>query len=178
VLKCWGNLFNHGVSRPIHNGRGSMRSSSTCRNTLISSLPFLLSIIPAIRSATVVSYNENQVWNYLQRLPRENVSSNCANSLDRVETYLTDRSTLEEEREFFYASYGTGDATQFTSRDQDRWIYRAFECLKAAGETSYSASQYPLHYCYGFNGDKRETAYGICIPSVCANDRQLVGFPL
>jgi hypothetical protein len=107
-------------------------------------------------------------------LSRENVSSKCASSLDRVETYLTDKATLNEERQFFYQSYGTGDASQFTSRDQDRWIYRAFECLKAAGETSYSASQYPLHYCYGFNDKQRETAYGICIPSTCENDRQLV----
>ncbi|KAI6213891.1 Acyltransferase 3 domain-containing protein [Aphelenchoides besseyi] len=134
-------------------------------------VPFLLLFVSS-ESATVISYPETQVWDYLKSLDQSNVSTKCASSLNRVEKYLTDQQTLSEERQWFYKSYGSGDATQFTSRDQDRWIYRAFECLKAAGETSYSASQYPLHYCYGFNNKKRETAYGICIPSPCANDHQ------
>lgn len=78
-------------------------------------------------SATIVSYNETDVWSFLRLLPRENVSTKCASSLDKIETYLTDHATLDEERQFFYQSYGTGDASQFTSRDQDRWIYSAFE---------------------------------------------------
>ncbi|KAI6198377.1 Nose resistant to fluoxetine protein 6 [Aphelenchoides fujianensis] len=133
---------------------------------------FLLGVLSLADAATVVSYSESQVWDYLRNLDRGNVSTKCASSLDRVENYLTDSRTLPEERKWFFESYGSGDATQFTSRDQDRWIYRAFECLKAAGETSYSASQYPLHYCYGFNDDHRQTAYGVCIPSTCANDHQ------
>lgn len=64
----------------------------------------LIIIIHVTQSATVVSYDESDVWTYLRMLPRENVSTRCASSLDRVETYLTDRSTLEEERQFFYQS--------------------------------------------------------------------------
>jgi hypothetical protein len=111
---------------------------------LISSNIYLLFIclIVVVKSNTVKDYDETKVWNYLKLLSRENVSSKCASSLDKVETYLTDKATLIEERQFFYQSYGTGDASQFTSRDQDRWIYRAFECLKAAGETSYSGGSF------------------------------------
>lgn len=50
-------------------------------------------------------------------------------------------------------------------------MHNAFKCIKAAGETSYSASEYPMHYCYGYNYENPQTAYGICIPSTCANDR-------
>lgn len=81
-----------------------------------------------------------------------------------------------EQRKFYYESFSTGDASQFTSRDQDRWLFNAFKCIKAAGETSYSASQYPLHYCYGINEAKPQIAYGACIPSTCARDRKTVCF--
>lgn len=87
---------------------------------------------------------------------------------------MTDKSTLLEQRRFYHESFSTGDASQFTSRDQDRWLFNAFKCIKAAGETSYSASQYPLHYCYGINEAKPEIAYGACIPSTCAYDRRNV----
>lgn len=53
-------------------------------------------------------------------------------------------------------------------------MHNAFKCIKAAGETSYSASEYPMHYCYGYNYKNPQTAYGICIPSTCANDRSKV----
>uniref|UniRef100_A0A183CTK6 CX9C domain-containing protein n=1 Tax=Globodera pallida TaxID=36090 RepID=A0A183CTK6_GLOPA len=64
-----------------------------------------------------------------------------------VETYLQDQRTLMEQRQFFSEAFSTGDASQFISRDQDRWLYNAFMCIKAAGEQTYSASEYPLHYC-------------------------------
>ncbi|CAD5213208.1 unnamed protein product [Bursaphelenchus okinawaensis] len=140
----------------------------------LSSYLSLVFFVQPTETATVISYPEHQVWSYLQTVSKANITSKCASSLNKVETYLSDKSTLEAQRSFYSQSFGTGDATQFTSRDQDRWIYRAFECLQAAGETAYSASQYPLHYCYGFNNEQRETAYGICIPSTCANDRQVL----
>lgn len=99
----------------------------TVSNDLCIYFFFFFVSIGLASSATLVSYDEANVWNYLRLLPRENVSAKCASSLDKVETYLTDKATLDEERQFFYQSYGTGDASQFTSRDQDRWIYRAFE---------------------------------------------------
>ncbi|KAI1727860.1 acyltransferase family domain-containing protein [Ditylenchus destructor] len=122
-------------------------------------------------AATLVGYTEKDVWNYVRTMPRENLTAKCGSSLDRVEVYLTDRSTLEEQRKFYYESYSTGDATQFISRDQDRWLFSAFKCIKSAGETSYSASEYPMHYCYGYNAENPQTAYGVCIPSTCSNDR-------
>jgi hypothetical protein len=94
--------------------------SPTKRNDLCIYFFIFFALIGAVNAATIVDYDEAAVWSYLRTLPRENVSTKCASSLDKVETYLTDKSTLDEERQFFYRSYGTGDASQFTSRDQDR----------------------------------------------------------
>uniref|UniRef100_A0A915DY07 Acyltransferase 3 domain-containing protein n=1 Tax=Ditylenchus dipsaci TaxID=166011 RepID=A0A915DY07_9BILA len=129
------------------------------------------SFITSTNSTTLVNYTEKEVWDYVKNMPRDNLTQKCGQSLDRVEVYLTDKATLEEQRKFYFESFCTGDATQFISRDQDRWLFAAFKCIKAAGETSYSASEYPLHYCYGYNEEKPQTAYGLCIPSTCANDR-------
>uniref|UniRef100_A0AC35TZB4 Acyl_transf_3 domain-containing protein n=1 Tax=Rhabditophanes sp. KR3021 TaxID=114890 RepID=A0AC35TZB4_9BILA len=53
----------------------------------------------------------------------------------------------------------------------DRWIYKTYECIKAAGETTYSASQYPLDFCYSQNlEDPLSDTYAICIPSTCKDD--------
>uniref|UniRef100_A0AC34RBQ3 Acyltransferase 3 domain-containing protein n=1 Tax=Panagrolaimus sp. JU765 TaxID=591449 RepID=A0AC34RBQ3_9BILA len=123
------------------------------------------------RTTSLVDYPEDEVWKFVKTFPRKNASEKCGSSLDKVENYLNDKSTLEEQKEFYLNSFTTGDASQFISRDQDRWIFRAMECVKSAGETTYSASQYPMHYCYAFNNDDFGTAYGACIPSTCENDR-------
>ena len=144
--------------------RPSQRSPTSRRRRLLALVAFVAALTSGrTHAATVVGYSEPTVWQYLRQVPRSNVSADCGHALDRIETYLTDQRTLADERRWFYQSFASGDASQFVSRDQDRWIYRAFECLKAAGETSYSASQYPLHYCYGFNDARRETAYGVCM---------------
>uniref|UniRef100_A0A914E2C1 Acyltransferase 3 domain-containing protein n=1 Tax=Acrobeloides nanus TaxID=290746 RepID=A0A914E2C1_9BILA len=132
----------------------------------------ILSVLPA----TLVTYPEDEVWSFIKETPKRNLTKKCADSLGLVESYLTDHSTLEEQRRFFSASFGTGDAIQFVSRDQDRWIFRAMKCIKAAGETSYSASEYPLSYCYGvpslWDSEEADTAYGICLPSTCADNHK------
>jgi len=93
-------------------------------------LLFLLPLILApgtSLAATVVGYTEKKVWGLIRNMPRGNLTAQCSTSLDRVETYLTDRSTLNEQRRFYYQSFCTGDATQFISRDQDRWLFNAFK---------------------------------------------------
>uniref|UniRef100_A0A914N1Z9 Acyltransferase 3 domain-containing protein n=1 Tax=Meloidogyne incognita TaxID=6306 RepID=A0A914N1Z9_MELIC len=137
-------------------------------------------LINSISSTNLTHFSETQIWGFLRSVPRHKLQTKCALSLDRVERFLTDLRTLEEQRLFFSESFSIGDYQQFISRDQDRWLYNAFMviiCIKAAGESSYSASEYPLHYCYGndipFNKNLRKTSYGICIPSTCSdeNDR-------
>ncbi|VDN33907.1 unnamed protein product [Cylicostephanus goldi] len=64
-----------------------------------------------------------------------------------------------------------GPSNLFLSRDQDRWVYRGYECIIAAGETVYSKSEYPMHFCYSHEDkDSPVEAYGVCIPSPCAEN--------
>jgi hypothetical protein len=58
----------------------------------------------------------------------------------------------------------------------DRWFHKSLECLKVAGETTFSVSDYPVHYCFASNHKPKSKAYGICIPSTCEKDRQIVSF--
>uniref|UniRef100_A0A0K0EH57 Acyl_transf_3 domain-containing protein n=1 Tax=Strongyloides stercoralis TaxID=6248 RepID=A0A0K0EH57_STRER len=119
----------------------------------------------------VESFKEEYVWNFLKSVPRNFLSKKCGESLDRVESYLTDYNTLPNEREFYYNSFGIGVTSQHNSRDMDRWIHKAYECTKAAGETAYSASQYPLNFCYSQNTNNPSSdTYAICIPSTCNKD--------
>ncbi|KAI6236118.1 Acyltransferase 3 domain-containing protein [Aphelenchoides besseyi] len=126
------------------------------------------------QSEDIRSYSEAQVWSFIQSLSAANVSSNCARSLSHVIPYLTANSTLNLQRTLFYESYAVGEAKQFISRDMGRWFHRSLECLKVSGETSYSASGYPSSYCYAMDENKVELAYGICIPTPCENDRQIL----
>ncbi|VDK50888.1 unnamed protein product [Anisakis simplex] len=87
--------------------------------------------------------------------------------------YLSNYDTIPAQKQFFSDSFSSGEAEQFVSRDQDRWVYRAYECIQAAGEAVYSKSEHPLHYCFGYNEAREKTgatAYGICIPSTCYTD--------
>ncbi|KAL7073057.1 hypothetical protein ACQ4LE_008160 [Meloidogyne hapla] len=140
-------------------------------------LLLIIYLITSIYSTNLTHFSETQIWGFLRSVSRHKLQTKCSTSLDRVERFLTDLRTLEEQRLFFSESFSIGDSSQFISRDQDRWLYNAFMCIKAAGESSYSASEYPLHYCYGndipTNKNLRKTSYGICIPSTCSdeNDR-------
>ncbi|CAJ0606680.1 unnamed protein product [Cylicocyclus nassatus] len=50
-------------------------------------------------------------------------------------------------------------------------MYRQYECIIAAGETVYSKSEYPMHFCYSHEDkDSPVEAYGVCIPSPCAEN--------
>lgn len=35
-------------------------------------------------AATLIGYNEKQVWSYLKNVPRKNITNKCKSSLDRV----------------------------------------------------------------------------------------------
>ncbi|KAL3097359.1 hypothetical protein niasHS_003807 [Heterodera schachtii] len=135
-----------------------------------------LAFLPRTLATNLTHYPESRVWSFIRSVPRQSVDKQCAKSLDRVETYLQDQRTLEQQRQFFSEAFSTGDASQFISRDQDRWLYNAFMCIKAAGEQTYSASEYPLHYCYGETTEGNEShgqqqiAYGMCIPSTCSGE--------
>ncbi|KAF7635172.1 Acyl_transf_3 domain-containing protein [Meloidogyne graminicola] len=140
-------------------------------------LLFIYYLIISVNSTNLTHFSEKQIWSFLRSIPRHKLLPQCGLSLDKIERFLTDLRTLEEQRFFFSESFSIGDDQQFISRDQDRWLYNAFMCIKAAGESSYSASEYPLHYCYGndipFNKELHKISYGMCIPSTCSdeNDR-------
>uniref|UniRef100_A0A9J2P0Z0 Acyltransferase 3 domain-containing protein n=2 Tax=Ascaris TaxID=6251 RepID=A0A9J2P0Z0_ASCLU len=124
--------------------------------------------------AQLRSYNETTVFRFIDDAARRNVSELCRDSLSKIEPYLSDYDTIPAQKKFFSDAFGSGDAEQFVSRDQDRWVYRAYECLQAAGEATYSKSEHPLHYCFGYNEAKEKigaVAHGICIPSTCYDDR-------
>jgi hypothetical protein len=132
---------------------------------------FLLLFFPLTLASTIDSFTESLVWSYLNHLPLRNFSFECSRSLRNVIPVLASTSTLTQQRQFFYKSFASGDASQLVSLDMDRWFYRAIECLKVAGETSFSASEHPVHYCYATS----EKAYGICLPSSCEKERGIVG---
>lgn len=137
---------------------------------------FLLLFLPFVHSSAIQSFTEAQIWQYLNHLSAANLSSTCSESLRHVVPMLTASSTLDQQRRFFYKSFASGDSEQLISLDMDRWFHRSIECLKVAGETIFSASDYPVHYCFGANQRPHSKAYGICIPSTCAGDRQKVNF--
>ncbi|GMS82974.1 hypothetical protein PENTCL1PPCAC_5149 [Pristionchus entomophagus] len=122
--------------------------------------------------ADLAFFNEKVVLRFINAsASRDDLSQECRNALMRVEPYLKDQETLEAQRIFFSQSYATGISDLFLSRDQDRWIYRGYECILSAGETVFSRSEHPMHYCYGYNEENLQTdAYSVCIPSPCAND--------
>ncbi|CAG9531844.1 unnamed protein product [Cercopithifilaria johnstoni] len=120
------------------------------------------------------NYNEKIVFSFINSVAKRNVSQVCGDSLTKIGPYLLDYNTIPAQKEFFITAYTSGDAEQFFSRDQDRWVFRAYKCIQAAGEAPYSKSEHPLHYCFGYNEDNEKSdgvAYGICIPSICYNDR-------
>lgn len=134
----------------------------------------LFSIFVQSRAKNVATYKESQIFKYIKKVSEnEDVSAICAKSLARVIPMLNSNITLSEQRRFFQDSFASGLSYQFTSRDLDRWFYKSMECLKVAGETAYSSSEYPTDYCFGMNGNK---VFGICIPTNCENDRQIVSF--
>lgn len=45
-------------------------------------------IINFSHSATLVDYTEKEVWDYVRHIPRENLTKNCAASLDKVKIFL------------------------------------------------------------------------------------------
>ncbi|KAF8360362.1 oac-46, partial [Pristionchus pacificus] len=131
----------------------------------------LIALSIAVR-AELNFYTEKQVLRFINAsATHTELSADCRNALLRVEPYLKDQETLEAQRIFFSQSYASGISDLFLSRDQDRWIYRGYECILSAGETVFSRSEHPMHYCYGYNEDDPKTdAYSVCIPSPCAND--------
>jgi hypothetical protein len=84
-------------------------------------------------------------------------------------------STLDQQRQFYRESFASGVGHQFLSRDLDRWFYKSMECIKVAGQMSYSTAEYPVSYCFGLNEERPNKVYGICIPSPCEDDRKIVG---
>uniref|UniRef100_A0A914RAY3 Acyltransferase 3 domain-containing protein n=1 Tax=Parascaris equorum TaxID=6256 RepID=A0A914RAY3_PAREQ len=71
-------------------------------------------------------------------------------------------------------SYNETTVFRFIDDAARRNVFRAYECLQAAGEATYSKSEHPLHYCFGYNEAKEKigaVAHGICIPSTCYDDR-------
>uniref|UniRef100_A0A915PPK9 Acyltransferase 3 domain-containing protein n=1 Tax=Setaria digitata TaxID=48799 RepID=A0A915PPK9_9BILA len=142
---------------------------------MVSLALFILIFFLAEKSnAKLNDYSEKIVFNFIDTIAKRNVSKLCGDSLKKIGPYLLDYNTIPDQKEFFIAAYTSGDAEQFLSRDQDRWVFRAYQCIQAAGEAPYSKSEHPLHFCFGYNEDNEKIdgiAYGICIPSLCYHDR-------
>ncbi|VDM77263.1 unnamed protein product, partial [Strongylus vulgaris] len=141
--------------------------------------------------ASLKNYDEDFVLEFINRSQTLDISEKCRDSLGKVHSYLSHHDTLETQGIYYFESFGTGPSNLFLSRDQDRWVYRGYECLIAAGETIYSKdrwvyrgyecliaagetiyskSEYPMHFCYSHEDtDSPVDAYGVCIPSPCAD---------
>uniref|UniRef100_A0A0N5AHJ5 Acyl_transf_3 domain-containing protein n=1 Tax=Syphacia muris TaxID=451379 RepID=A0A0N5AHJ5_9BILA len=137
----------------------------------------VLLAVTSLAAAQLNFFNGSTVFDYIKKSSlSDSISERCQSGLKKIEKYLDRYDSIEDQRLFFAGAYTTGESEQFASRDQDRWLFRAFECLQAAGETAYSKSEYPLHFCFGYNAEREKdtnnTAYGICIPSVCYDDRR------
>ncbi|VDM99374.1 unnamed protein product, partial [Thelazia callipaeda] len=135
---------------------------------------YLTSFHTKVIAAQLKDYNDKIVFHFIETAAKRNVSQRCGDSLMKIGPYLLDYYTIPDQKEFFTAAYASGDAEQFVSRDQDRWVFRAYKCIQAAGEAPYSKSEHPLHYCFGYNEETEKNgavAYGICIPSTCYKDR-------
>ncbi|CAJ0585636.1 unnamed protein product, partial [Mesorhabditis spiculigera] len=129
-------------------------------------------------AASLQSFDEPFVRQWLNKSASLDLSARCTESLARVWPYLNMHDTFELQRNYYHQSFGAGPAWLFLSRDQDRWVYRGYECLLAAGETVYSRSEHPMHFCYGINENEEPgtEAYSICIPSPCEKEhKQLLG---
>lgn len=38
--------------------------------------------------ATLLGYNERQIWGYIEHMPRENLTTKCSSSLNRVSLFI------------------------------------------------------------------------------------------
>lgn len=127
----------------------------------------------------LASYTETQVLSYIDSLKgNSQLSPKCSSSLRRIPILLESNQTLDQQRQFFYGAFASGEAQQFVSRDLDRWFYKSMECLKVAGQTPYSSSEYPFDFCFGANKEQPDKVYGVCIPTTCEADRLTVSCSL
>ncbi|WKX96420.1 hypothetical protein Q1695_012677 [Nippostrongylus brasiliensis] len=130
-----------------------------------------LFLLVASCSASLKGYDEEFIMRFINRSQTLDINEKCRDSLGKVHAYLQDHDTLETQGIHYFESFGTGPSNLFLSRDQDRWVYRGYECLISAGETVYSKSEYPMHFCYSHEDtDSTVDAYGVCIPTPCADD--------
>lgn len=122
-----------------------------------------------VSNAALDEYSEEYVFHFInQSRQLKEISTKCKDALGRIRSYLNDKETLEAQRIYYSQSFSTGILQYecpkrcwnsgpnnfFLSRDQDRWVYRGYECLLSAGETIYSKSEHPMHYCYSHDDDK------------------------
>ncbi|KAF1765663.1 hypothetical protein GCK72_005616 [Caenorhabditis remanei] len=135
---------------------------------------YLLLLSPVLVSAGLEEYDEPFILQFINRSQTLDLSSKCKQSLALVYDYLNDIETLTDQKICYFESFATGPNDLFLSRDQDRWVYKGYECLLSAGETVYSKSEHPMHYCYTHDDDKdkRVPAFSVCIPSPCADENQ------
>jgi hypothetical protein len=131
--------------------------------------------VTRLRAERVESFSESDVLAFVDQASKnEEISRDCVRSLRMIVPFLNSNLTLEQQRSFFHASYASGEAYQFISRDMDRWFFRSYECQKAAGQTAFSTSEYPVSYCYSMSEKTPNKVYGICIPTPCEPDRRKV----
>ncbi|CAB3404300.1 unnamed protein product [Caenorhabditis bovis] len=134
---------------------------------------YLILFISSV-SAGLEEYDEAFILKFINRSQQLDLSPKCKQSLALVYDYLNDIETLTDQKICYFESFATGPNHLFLSRDQDRWVYKGYECLLSAGETVYSKSEHPMHYCYTHDDDhyKKTPAYSVCIPTPCADENK------
>uniref|UniRef100_A0A914ZXK4 Acyltransferase 3 domain-containing protein n=1 Tax=Parascaris univalens TaxID=6257 RepID=A0A914ZXK4_PARUN len=132
-------------------------------------LTSLLCVNAAVASLT--SHTRTSVFHFIHSMALGNITSSCRNALMEVELHLTYDGAVPIRKEFFVDAFTSGPSNAFASRDLDRWIYRGYGCLEAAGEVAYRQSHSPLTFCFAHSESPNMQTYSICIPVQCYDHR-------
>uniref|UniRef100_A0A914D4P7 Acyltransferase 3 domain-containing protein n=1 Tax=Acrobeloides nanus TaxID=290746 RepID=A0A914D4P7_9BILA len=104
----------------------------------------------------------------MKNLETDNLTKECTGSIRKALAHLSHR---ERQRQLFITAFTSGDASKFQNTEHDRWIFNALACINAAGEQNFHASPIPLSFCALMDEEFEGTAYGICIPTSCLNEK-------
>uniref|UniRef100_F1KU81 Nose resistant to fluoxetine protein 6 n=1 Tax=Ascaris suum TaxID=6253 RepID=F1KU81_ASCSU len=121
--------------------------------------------------ASLTSHTQTSIFRFIHSMAFVNITSSCSNALMEVESHLTYDGAVPIRKEFFVDAFTSGPSNAFASRDLDRWVYRGYGCLEAAGEAAYSKSYSPLAFCFAHSESPNRQTYSICIPMQCYDHR-------
>ncbi|KHN76878.1 Nose resistant to fluoxetine protein 6 [Toxocara canis] len=104
-----------------------------------------------------------------------NLKVECKRDLTQIESIIAKHKDGSQRLQHFFSAFRFGEAYFLETRDRDRWMYASTECIEAAGESTFFASEHPLLFCHGYDIDmKEEIAFGMCMPASCEGDHLLL----